>query len=88
MGVLKSFGVLVLIKQLEFLGRNWYLFSKSKNVGGGIALLAPPLTRALRSSMDLDHNLKFFGGTISSFLNVINDYDLLQEFLKGCQIEF
>ena len=86
--MLKNFGVLVLIKQLEFLGRNWYLFNKLKKCWGRIALLAPPPTRALSSSMDLDHNLKFFGGTISSFLNVINDYDLLQEFLKGCQIEF
>ena len=37
-GGAKNFlGVLVLIKNLEFLGRNWYLFSKSKNVGGAIA---------------------------------------------------
>ena len=36
-GILRL-GVLVLIKKLEFLGRNWYLFSKSKNVGGAIAL--------------------------------------------------
>ena len=46
------FGVLVLIKKLEFLGRNWYLFSKSKKVGGAIAPPAPPPTRAL-----LDYNL-------------------------------
>ena len=48
-GGAKNFlGVLVLIKKLEFLGRNWYLFSKSKNVGGAIAPPAPPPTRALR----------------------------------------
>ena len=47
-GGAKNFlGVLVLIKKLEFLGRNWYLFSKSKNVVGAIALPAPPPTRAL-----------------------------------------
>ena len=40
-------GILVLIKKLEFLGRNWYLFSKSKNVGGAIAPPAPPPTGAL-----------------------------------------
>ena len=39
-GILRL-GVLVLLKKLEFLGRNWYLFSKSKNVGGAIAPLAP-----------------------------------------------
>ena len=49
-GGAKNFlGVLVLIKKLEFLGRNWYLFSKSKNVGGAIAPPAPPPTRALMS---------------------------------------
>ena len=39
-GAKKFLVVLVLIKKLEFLGRNWYLFSKSKNVGVAIALLA------------------------------------------------
>ena len=47
-GAKKFLVVLVLIKKLEFLGRNWYLLSKSKNVGGAIA--SPP-TRALRVSI-------------------------------------
>ena len=47
-------GTIVLIKKLEFLGRNWYLFSKSKNVGGAIAPLAPPPTRALFAISDSD----------------------------------
>ena len=47
-GDAKNFlGVVVLIKKLEFLGRNWYLFSKSKNVGGAIAPPTPPPMRAL-----------------------------------------
>ena len=46
-GAKKFLVVLVLIKKLEFLGRNWYLFSKSKNVGGAIAPPAPLPTRAL-----------------------------------------
>ena len=46
-------GVLVLIKKLEFLGRNWYLFSKSKNVGGAITLPTPLPMRALEMMNNL-----------------------------------
>ena len=40
-------GVLVLIKKLELLGKNWYLFSKSKNVRGCYSTPSTPANKGV-----------------------------------------